>query len=149
MAELASGVAVVVARADDGTELGITASSVTSLSLDPPMVLVCVGRDSDLHPHIVGAADFSISVLAAGQEALAARFATRGRQILALSDEDVDRVWAALPLVKGAVARLYCRRSAVFEGGDHSIVTGTVEWSDASGGDPLCYHRSAYVRLAT
>lgn len=146
MAELVTGVAVVCARDSGGRVVGMTASSVASLSLIPPMLLVCVDHEADLHPVIVSAPEFAVSILAAGQEDVAIRFATRGQP-------EFDRLQqkaapGGLPLIQGAVAHVVCRRGTVHEGGDHSIVTGTVEWAERSPGLPLCYHRSTYSRLS-
>lgn len=146
MAELVTGVAVVCARESGGRVVGMTASSVASLSLVPPMLLVCVDHEADLHPVIVSAPEFAVSVLAVGQEDAAVRFATRGQQILDAAG--LPAAPGGLPLIQGAVAHILCRRAAVYEGGDHSIVTGTVEWAETSPGLPLCYHRSSYSRLS-
>ncbi len=145
MSQLATGVTVVTARAPRGRAVGITASSVTSLSLDPPMLLVCVGRDAEIHDVLLEAERFGVSVLGARQILLAQRFADRGRQHL----EDGESVTSpgGVPLIPGTLARIECRRRAHLAGGDHTIVTGTLEWSEMGEGNPLCYFRGRYAEL--
>lgn len=144
MGLLPSGVTVVTAHLN-AEAIGMTASAVTSLSLDPPMLLVCVGHAAEIHEAIVGAPIFGVNLLAAGQEDVAERFAARGRQRFA--QDEVHPGPAGLPLIDGALAHLECRRFEVFRGGDHSIVTGVVEWAQTREGAPLCYFRSAYRTL--
>jgi flavin reductase (DIM6/NTAB) family NADH-FMN oxidoreductase RutF len=143
LSHLASGVTVLVARDAGGNAHGMTASAVTSLSLDPPMILVCVDRSAAIHPLVVSAETFGLNVLARAQEAVAVRFADRDRH--AWTEVVVERSPGGLPLVPGALARLEIRRGPVYEGGDHSIITGTVEWADSREGEPLCYFRSRYT----
>jgi flavin reductase (DIM6/NTAB) family NADH-FMN oxidoreductase RutF len=147
MSRLAAGVTIVTARDDGGRAHGMTASAVTSLSLAPPMLLVCVGHDASLHDTIVAADTFGVNVLARGQRDVAERFALRGRQAWDATD-GTGTSPAGLPLVAGALAHVDCRRAAVYAGGDHSIVTGVVEWASVRDGAPLCYFRSTYDGLA-
>ena len=146
MGHLVTGVSVVSARDAEGIVVGMTASSVASLSLEPPMILVCVGLEAEIHDTIVRAPLFGVSVLAEGQEDLALRFATKGRQ--RFDGVDGGAMPDGLPRVPGAIAHLECRRGEVFRSGDHSIVTGTVEWAATADGQPLCYFRTAYRGLA-
>jgi flavin reductase (DIM6/NTAB) family NADH-FMN oxidoreductase RutF len=147
MSHLASGVSILVVQDAAGVAHGMTASAVTSLSLEPPMVLVCVDRSAAIHALAVSAVRFGLNVLAAGQESVAVRFADRDRH--AWTEPAAERSPAGLPLVPGALARLEIRRGAVHEGGDHSIITGTIEWSDTRDGDPLCYFRSRYGTIGS
>ena len=144
LSALAAGVCVVTVQDAAGRATGMTATSVTSLSLEPPLVLVCVGRDAALHDTIVAAPSFGVVLLAAGQQELAARFATRGQQEFAGGEPATP---AGLPRIAGALGTLDCRRQAVLPGGDHSIVVGVVEWADTATAEPLLYFRSRYVGL--
>lgn len=146
MGHLVTGVSVVAARGADGRVLGMTASAVASLSLEPPMLLVCVDRSAEIHDTLVGAPLFGLNILAAGQRELALRFATRGEQHF--DGLDVGISPGGLPRIPGALAHFECRRGPVYDGGDHSIVTGTVEWAATDDGAPLCYFRSGYPELA-
>ena len=148
LGHLVAGVTVVTVNESDGRACGMTASSLTSLSLDPPMLLVCVGKIALLHDAIVRAPTFAISVLAEDQADLARYFAGRDRHEIDVTRADARRTPTGLRLLKDALAHLECARAAVYEGGDHSIVTATVEWAHARDGAPLVYFRSRYPRLA-
>lgn len=146
MGRLATGVTVVSARSTDGTAVGLTASAVTSLSLEPPMVLVCVGREGALHDALVRAETFGVTILAAGQEALSRRFATRETQHF--DGLDCSASPSGLPVLAGALAHMECRRGEALPGGDHTILTGTVVWTVVAEGGPLLYFGGGYRRLA-
>lgn len=145
MAQLATGVTVVTLRDEQGRPMGMTASAVCSLSLEPPMLLVCVDRNAEIHGAIVRTPFFGVNVLALEQEQLAVRFARREPDRFDGTDWDVGP--AGLPVLPGALAQLECRRADVFAAGDHAIVTGVVEWATTRGGEPLCYFRSRYTGL--
>jgi len=145
MSRLVTGVTVVTARVPRGRAVGLTAGSVTSLSLDPPMLLVCVGRDAEIHDVLLEAERFGVNVLAAGQVEMARRFADRGRQHL--GEEELVASPGGVPLIPGTLARIECRRRGRLDGGDHTIVTGTLEWSEVGEGTPLCYFGGRYAEL--
>jgi flavin reductase (DIM6/NTAB) family NADH-FMN oxidoreductase RutF len=144
MGQLAAGVAVVTVRTPEGG-LGMTASSVSSLSLEPPLLLVCVGDDALILDPLLRAERFGVNVLAAGQEEVARRFADRARQRLAPSELELSP--GGVPILRGALARIECRHHGHFPTGDHRIVTATLEWSDLGRGRPLCYVRGRYAGL--
>jgi flavin reductase (DIM6/NTAB) family NADH-FMN oxidoreductase RutF len=146
MSQLPTGVSIVTARAARGRAVGMTAGSVTSLSLDPPMLLVCVGRDSELHDVLLEAERFGVNVLAADQVELARRFADRDRQLL--DEREVVASPGGAPLMPRSLARIECRRRSHLDGGDHTIVTGILEWSEVTEGRPLCYFGGRYAELA-
>jgi flavin reductase (DIM6/NTAB) family NADH-FMN oxidoreductase RutF len=146
MGHLAGGVTVITVRDAAGTALGMTASAVTSLSLEPAMLLVCVDREAAIHDVITRSPLFGVNILASDQADVARRFADRARA--AFEPGEAPEGPARLPLIAGAIAHLECRRGAVFDGGDHSIVTGVVEWTETSAGAPLLYFRSGYGSLA-
>jgi flavin reductase (DIM6/NTAB) family NADH-FMN oxidoreductase RutF len=146
MARFATGVTVVTARGADGADHGMTVSAFASLSLDPPLVLVCVEQSATLLPHLRDGAWFGVSVLAAGQEAVSARFATKD---VARFDGIATRRPAEGPaLIEGAVAHLVCRRVAEHPGGDHLIIVGEVRGAQVHGGEPLLYGLRRYGRFA-
>lgn len=146
MGRLATGITVVSVRGADGRAVGMTASAVTSLSLEPPMVLLCVGHVGVLHQALASAETFGVAILAEDQEALSRRFAARETQHF--DGLNCATSPAGLPILPGALAYLECRRSASVPGGDHTIVTGTVEWASAADGRPLLYFAGGYRRLA-
>jgi flavin reductase (DIM6/NTAB) family NADH-FMN oxidoreductase RutF len=146
MGHLAAGVTVVTVLDGSGTPHGMTVSAVTSLSLDPPMLLVCIDRKATIHDLIVRAPAFGVSILSEEQEDVARRFADKNRHAL-VGGESGPSGPMGLPAVAGALAHLECSHAGVLDGGDHSIVTATVEWSHTRDGAPLCYFRSKFVRL--
>ncbi|HEY2804932.1 MAG TPA: flavin reductase family protein [Gemmatimonadales bacterium] len=146
MSHLGGAVTVLVARDAVGGAHGMTASAVTSLSLSPPMLLACVDHEAAIHDIIVSAGVFAVNILARHQVDQAIRFAERDRH--AIDGGGVPRSPAGLPLIPGAIAHIEVRRGQVLTGGDHSIVTGVVEWSQLTDGPPLLYFRSRYTGAA-
>ena len=117
-----TGVAVVT-TSHQGRFVGLTVNSFTSLSLTPPLVLWCLGRDSRCHPAFTAAEQFAVNVLAADQRHLAARFAGPGDRF---RDTATHRDRSGLPLLAGSVAFLVCRTRQLVPAGDHVIVIGEV-----------------------
>lgn len=142
-----SGVTVVTVRGDDGRDYGMTVSAFASLSLEPPLVLVCIGDDATIAGAVAAAGQFAVSVLAEDQEPLAQRFADSGAD--RFSGTAVSRGPSGLALIDGAVAHLDCAIVARHRGGDHTIVVGEVLAASAvEDGRPLIYQRGEYRRLA-
>jgi len=137
---------VVSARTPDGQLCGLTANAVTSLSLEPPLVLVCVEHTADTHGCILAARAFALSMLRHDQERLARRFAsydvTQKFQGVAFREEVTGA-----PVLEGALAWLDCRLWATYEGGDHTIFVGEILAGDALEGAPLAYYRSGFSRI--
>jgi len=123
----ATGITVLTAQGE--TPQGMTANSFTSVSLTPPLALVCVKRDAAIHEAIMDRKTFAVSVLHAGQEQVARYFANhhrpRGDDEFALVDA-VPGPRTGAPIVAGALAWLECGLAAVYDGGDHSIFLGSV-----------------------
>ena len=139
-----TGVAVVTARATDGTPCGLTANAFSSLSLAPPLVLVCVEHDADTHECIRDGRAFAISILADGDETTARRFAGDAEG----GDKFEGIAWresvTGSPVLENALAWVDCRLSAEHPGGDHTIFVGEVADGDATEGQPLLYYRGGY-----
>jgi flavin reductase (DIM6/NTAB) family NADH-FMN oxidoreductase RutF len=146
MGLLPAGITVLTLVDEEGAAWGMTASSVTSLSLVPPMLLACVDDAAAIRASIVRSPFFGVSILAADQSDVAWRFADRRRHRFEPS-ESYDVGPASVPLVKGALAHIECRRAEVFQGGDHAIVCGVIEWSDIREGRPLLYWRGQWGPL--
>jgi flavin reductase (DIM6/NTAB) family NADH-FMN oxidoreductase RutF len=146
MGHLAAGVTVVTVLDDAGRAHGMTVSAVTSLSLEPPMLLICIDHGAVIHDLLVRAPAFGVSILAEEQKDVALRFADHDRHAFADGESGAAGPMG-LPSVAGALAHVECARAAVLEGGDHSIITATVEWSHTREGGPLCYFRSKFFRL--
>lgn len=141
-----TGVTVVTTRDPAGRPVGMTASSVASVSLHPPLVLVSVDQASDMHPALRAAPRFVLNVLAADQEAISRRFAA----------EHPDRFDGigyresrhGLPVLDGVLASIECDKRAEAPGGDHTVFFGLVTGGSVSEGRPLLYYRGGYTGLA-
>ena len=136
MAALCSGVAVVTTQRDDGAPCGLVATSVSAFSADPPSVLVSVGHASRCHQALTDRDHFGVHLLSAGQSDLAEEFAGLGDDKFS----SFDWAWDSdVPILGGVLAYLRCRRSALFELYDHSILIGDVVGGSRSDGKPLVY----------
>jgi flavin reductase (DIM6/NTAB) family NADH-FMN oxidoreductase RutF len=144
LARWASGVTVVTAR--DGDEpVGMTAASFSSLSLDPPLVLVCVARDAHSHDGLVGAPGFAVHILGSGQAEMSTAFAEPGP--LKFEDYPDEPGPFGAPLLPFGVALLVCAHHCALDGGDHTILVGRVVETDLAGTDPLIYCDRGYWRI--
>lgn len=133
-----SGVTVI--SADDGNETrAITASAFTSVSLSPPLVLVCVNRDSRINDVIRASRRYAVSILTNEQAHVSDRFGRRA----AREDFDFER-WNDHPVVAGALLHLAMDVSEIFDGGDHHIYLGHVQHVRVGEGEPLIYFRGRY-----
>ncbi len=145
MGFFATGVTVITTRDLDGRPYGLTANAVCSVSLDPPLLLVCVDKGAESHPAFVRSRLFAINILGLGHEDLSRRFAVSG------GDKFVDVPFRSgitgLPLLEGVLAAVECRVVDVYEAGDHTIFIGEVEGLEAAEGDPLLFFRGKYRRL--
>lgn len=144
LGHFATGVTILTATTPRGP-LGMTANSLSSVSLSPPLISVCVDREADMHPVILQAPEFVVNVLASDQETLARRF----------SDKHEDRFDGVgyqlnpegLILLEGALAHIICERHATYPGGDHTIVLGRVVGGTTHERHPLIYYRGGYAAL--
>ena len=136
MAGLCSGVAVVTAQRADGRPCGLVATSVASFSIAPPSVLVSIGHGSRCHTALVECEHFGVHLLRADQEPVADVFASRTEDKFAGLDWEWD---GDVPTIGAALAYLRCRRSALFELYDHSILIGDVAGGTRNPGEPLVY----------
>ena len=147
MARLPAGVVVISTRVGDQYK-GLTASSLVSISLEPPMVLVGLERESATRVAILGTKAFNVSLLTRSQEFIADRFAGRAPSI--------DTKWSTLPhrlgangipLVEGCAAWLECRLVHVHPAGDHDVFIGEVQAATNGRGDPLILWDRAFWSL--
>jgi flavin reductase (DIM6/NTAB) family NADH-FMN oxidoreductase RutF len=146
----ATGVTVVTSRGRDDAPVGTTANAVTSVSLEPPLVLVCFDHNSATLEAVRDRCVFAINVLAAGQRHLSANFARRG--VRAAWDGVAHRPGpTGIPRLEGALATLECTLEHLLRGGDHEIIVGRVHDVETSADDvaPLLFWRGAYATLGT
>lgn len=138
----ATGVTVVTTRTPAGVDAGLTANSFSSVSLDPPMVLWSLGKTSSNIEAFRAASHFAVHVLSAAQEALSARFGSKGADRFA--GLPVSRAAGGVPLLDGCAARFVCRTAHQYEGGDHVIFVGEVLALEHAATPPLVFHGGRY-----
>lgn len=140
-----TGVTIVTTRSPEGTDYGLTANSFNSVSIDPPMVLWSINKDSSSTRAFTEGSHFAVHVLATDQESLSNRFAKSGPdKFVGL---DVQRGSIQTPLLDGCSARFQCKTTYQYEGGDHIILVGEVLAFDRFDKAPLVFHGGAYRRL--
>ena len=146
LGQFAAGVTVVTTRDEQGRSLGLTVTAFAAVSLEPPLVLVCVDHRSETHAGFRHAGLFGVSILAEGQEEVSRRFAGGGAG--KFKGVDLEKGETGVPLIPGALAHLECRVSATHLAGDHTIYVGEVVSARVRPGRPLLYHDRDYRRLA-
>ena len=145
LGRLAAGTSIVTTFDQEGQKLGLTATAVTALSLDPPLVLVCVDHRAKVLEHLRRSEHLAINVLSEGQHEVSAHFARRGQNRF----DGVD--WYAghegVPLIPGVLASLECRMHRLVDAGDHAILIAEVLGVKHRDGRPLVYYGSGYHKL--
>ena len=147
----ATGVTVITMPTKDGGAWGMTANSFTSLSLDPPLILVSVDKTTRTHQHMLDAGIWAVNILAGDQE--------RVSRIFAMKDQNEERTMVGTPyrpgklgapIVDGCLSFLECRTYATYEGGDHTIFVGEIEDAQVAQphGQPLLFFKGRYGSLA-
>lgn len=144
MGRFATGVSVVTARVGDETG-AMTANAVLSLSLDPPLILVSVQKDSQMHRLLWRSDCFALSILQQDQEHLARRFAQPGPKDL--SDLDMHTATSGAPILAAALAFADCRIRQVVAGGDHDMFIGEMTAGEVHEGSPLLFYAGGYGRV--
>lgn len=143
LGRFATGVTVVSLQTPEGVH-GMTANSFTSVSLEPPLILVCVDRRNRTHALIPETGRFGVSVLAEDQLAISNHYAGK-------RDESLNPRWrrdeTESPVLDRALAWFDCRLHATYDGGDHSIFVGEVERMSYREGEPLLFFAGAYRRI--
>jgi flavin reductase (DIM6/NTAB) family NADH-FMN oxidoreductase RutF len=145
MGRFATGVTILTVNGVDDRPLGMTASSLASVSLVPPLVSVCVDHEAELHDTILASPVFVVNILESGQEALSRRFADRHED--RFDGVGYHRSPEGLVLLDGALAHLECEHFASVPGGDHTIIIGRVIGGSVGEGRPLLYYRGGYGSL--
>ncbi len=142
----ATGVTVVTCFDPDGRPFGITANSFTSVSLDPPLLLVNVQKQATSAPALTAASQFAVNVLQTGQQPASIRFSTRDEDRFGATPWSCGE--AGAPILKDSLSVFECERFAVYDGGDHHILVGqVVKASFDESLDPLLFFRGSYRRL--
>jgi flavin reductase (DIM6/NTAB) family NADH-FMN oxidoreductase RutF len=146
LARWGSGVAIVTSAAG-GRIHGMTVSAFSSVSLDPPLVLVCADKASNTLGLIHEGQIFAVNILCAGQRDLSNKFASKKDEHLRFEGVAWRAGLTGAPILEGALAALDCRVVAAHDAGDHVIYVGRVEAVEMSHGEPLVYFGGAYRGL--
>lgn len=147
LGRFATGVTVLTARTPGGggEPIGMTASSVASVSLQPPLVLVSVDRTHDMHAALEAATHFILNVLAADQEALSRRFAATETDRFAGVGYRTSK--HGIAVLDGVVAHIECEKQNAVRAGDHTVFVGLVVGGGVTERRPLLYYRGGYAGL--
>ena len=143
----ATGVTVINTIEPDGSVHGMTASSVTSVSLDPPLVLVVIGETRQSHALIESTGRFGMSILDAGQTEIAKHFATPPESRGKLDSTHIKQL-SGTPVIADAIASMDCKVSAAYKAGDHTVFIGEVESIEVGEGDPLVWFQRQFGGFA-
>ncbi|MDB5868491.1 MAG: hypothetical protein JWP96_823 [Polaromonas sp.] len=143
----ATGVTIITTTDADGQPVGLTANSFTSVSLDPPLVLFCLDRNSSNLERFQRSCVFGINVLSSDQKELSSRFVKRGEdRFNGVSWELRD---SGVPVIEGAAATFECDSHTTFDGGDHLVFIGRVRrFGFDAERDPLLYFQGRYREIA-
>jgi flavin reductase (DIM6/NTAB) family NADH-FMN oxidoreductase RutF/DNA-binding GntR family transcriptional regulator len=140
----ASGVTVITTTVD-GVDFAATASAISSLSMEPPMLLVCLNKTSGTQAAVTKAGVFGVNILAEGQEELAYRFARKG--VDKFGGVNVETGQTGVPLLSDGLANLECRVTESVSGGTHTVFLARVAVAKGRDGAPLTYFRGRFGRL--
>lgn len=148
MGQFVTGVTLVTTLLEDGKPWAMTANSFTSISLDPPIVMVAITRGLTTNNAVRSSRVFGVNILRADQIWIARRFASSNRPPDQFADIDMKIATTGAPILEECLAWLDCHVTDFVEQGDHTVFFGEVqELSLGSVGDPLLYYNSAYARL--
>jgi 3-hydroxy-9,10-secoandrosta-1,3,5(10)-triene-9,17-dione monooxygenase reductase component len=145
LGSFATGVTIVTTRVEDA-DVGLTANSFSSVSLDPPMLLWSLAKTSSSHEAFMAAGHFAVHVLSVDQEHLSRRFASK--DVDRFAGLPLERGPGDVPLLTGCAARFSCRSAFHYEGGDHTIFVGEIVGFDHTPTPPLVFHAGKYALAA-
>ena len=146
LSRFASGVSVVTTKDAVGKLFGITVSAFCSVSLDPPLVLICIEKTTGSHHAFTESGRFTVNILTESQANISEHFASLLEDKFSMIDHAVDE--HGIPLLQNSLATLQCVLFKTLDGGDHSIFLGLVEHVSVRDDDPLIYFKSTYHTIA-
>lgn len=146
LGRFASGVTVVTVRDAGNHDCGMTVSAFCSVSLAPPLVLICIDKSASSHDALLAASHFAVNVLAASQEPISRRFSSVDDETR-FDGVGYTRGVSGAALIDDALAHIECRRVQHHSAGDHTVVIGEVEAAVAHSHRPLLYYRGGYAQL--
>ncbi|HEY2107960.1 MAG TPA: flavin reductase family protein [Candidatus Binataceae bacterium] len=145
MGHFATGVTVITTFSKEGKLHGLTANAVSSLSLDPPLLIICVDKKAESYASFEESGVFTVNILAADQEDISRRFAVSGGE--KFEGVAFRRGGNGAPILNGALAHLECKLHACYEGGDHTIYLGLIDEAETREVKPLLFFRGGYREL--
>jgi flavin reductase (DIM6/NTAB) family NADH-FMN oxidoreductase RutF len=145
LGRFATGVTIITTRLGDGRPAGMTASSLASVSLEPPLLSACIAHTAELYQPLIAAPGFVVNVLDASQEVLARRFAAKHLDRFEGVGHRASQ--GGHPILDGALAWMECEPHATFPGGDHTILVGRLLQGGTTDGAPLLYYRGGFTGL--
>ena len=145
MGHFATGVTIITTVSKDGVPFGLTANAFTSVSLDPPLLLISVDKKAESFPHFEESKAFTVNILGDEQESLSRKFAVSGGDKF---QGVAYRMGAnGVPILEGTLAYLECKLYAVYDGGDHTLFLGEIEQAETREVKPLIFYRGGYRSL--
>ena len=149
LGHFATGVTVVTVERAPGAVRGMTANSLTSVSLDPMLILICVEKRAALLPMLKKQKRFGVSVLKEGHEAISEYFAKGAQTAEAEQRLSIHYRWtpSGIPVLEGTLLQLSCEVAATHVAGDHTIFFGKVEEAEIHEGKPLLYFGGEYRHM--
>jgi len=145
LGRFASGVTVVTGLDEAGNDQGMTVSAFCSLSLDPPLILICVDRAASMYESFEKAPGFIVNILSESQEPLARRFS--GPDPNRFDGIGYERGMNGVAILDDVLGYLECRNVGSHPGGDHCVYIGEVKFAQSREGRPLLYYRGGYAQL--
>lgn len=147
MGHFATGVTIITTVSKSGQSFGLTANAFTSVSLDPPLLLISVDKKAESYPCFEESKVFTVNILSDSQEALSRKFAVSGGNKF----EGVAYSMGAngAPIILGTVGYIECRLYATYDGGDHTLYLGEIQQAEThEGSKPLLFYRGGYRGLS-
>jgi flavin reductase (DIM6/NTAB) family NADH-FMN oxidoreductase RutF len=143
MGHFATGVTVITTFSNEGKIHGLTANAFTSVSLEPPLLLICVDKKAESYPSFEQSGVFTVNILADDQEDISRKFAITG------TPDKFEGISYRLgankaPILNGSLGYIECKIAAVYEGGDHTIYLGEIQQAETRDGKPLLFYRGGY-----
>jgi flavin reductase (DIM6/NTAB) family NADH-FMN oxidoreductase RutF len=145
MGHFATGVTIVTTRDSAGNFYGLTANAVTSVSLTPPLLLICIDRKAETFAHFYDSRAFVVNILAEEQVELSSRFAKSGGDKFTNVPYRLGRL--GVPVLEASLGHIECRIIDTHEAGDHVIHVGEVEHAECHAGRPLLFFQGQYRQL--
>jgi len=145
MACFPSGVTIVTTVDETGQKCGFTASAFSSLSLTPPLILVCLANSADCFEIFNDQKQFAVNIIGSEHEALAFKFATKGCD--KFDGDEFEQGSCGLPILSGSPVSLECNTENIYSGGDHVILVGQVKHLCVNGGTPSVWHEGKFHQL--